>query len=170
MTVKFIKIYEFIFINEFIGGEKYAEQRHDRTRRKRGENRPAERKMQRRGALRRYGFRQGQKPWQETWEELMPRPRRLRKVCSQPDVTYFKPAGVRMKSLQEIVLTVEEYEAIRLKDYLGLEQSEAARKMDISQPTLHRLLLEARKKIGEAISEGKALRIEGGHYQIKGQE
>lgn len=94
----------------------------------------------------------------------MPRPRRLRRVFFEPNVTYFKPAGVRMNELDEVTLTIDELEAIRLKDAEGMEQQQAAKKMDISQPTFHRLLLSARKKIADALSNGKALRIEGGDF------
>jgi predicted DNA-binding protein (UPF0251 family) len=83
-----------------------------------------------------------------------------------PHVTYFKPAGIRMVELEESVVNVDEFEAVRLKDLLGLEQEEAARKMDISQPTFHRLVLSARRKIADAIVNGKAIRIEGGSFRI----
>lgn len=69
-----------------------------------------------------------------------------------------------MTHLEETVLTVDEFEAVRLKDLEGLEQEEAARKMRISQPTFHRLLIDARKKIADAIVNGKAVKIEGGNY------
>lgn len=96
----------------------------------------------------------------------MVRPRRCRRVGNVPGISYFKPAGVGVRELEEIVLTVDEYEAVRLKDLEALEQEEAAKKMGISQPTLHRLLLSARKKIAEAIVKGKAIKIEGGSYTI----
>ena len=96
----------------------------------------------------------------------MPRPRLCRRVRLKPNITYFKPAGVRMVDLQETVLAVDEYEAVRLKDLEGLEQEEAAKKMNISQPTFHRLVLSARKKIADALINGKAIRIEGGNYRI----
>jgi len=96
----------------------------------------------------------------------MVRPRRIRRVYSEPDVTYFKPAGIRMKELEEVVVSVDEFEAVRLKDFKGLEQGDAAKKMNISQPTFHRLLLSARKKIAEAIVKGKAIKIEGGNFRF----
>ncbi|MFC1755695.1 DUF134 domain-containing protein, partial [Thermoproteota archaeon] len=95
---------------------------------------------------------------------MPPRPRHRRKVRCCPDVNFFKPAGIPKKDLEETTLTVEEYEAIRLKDLQGLGQEEAARKMGISQPTFHRLILSARKSIADAIVNGKAIKIEGGHY------
>jgi len=98
----------------------------------------------------------------------MPRPRLCRRVAFRPDVTYFKPAGVRLKELEEVILTIDEFESIRLKDLLELDQDEAARKMNISQPTFHRLVSLARKKISEALVKGKAIKIEGGNYRLKG--
>ena len=99
---------------------------------------------------------------------ILPRPRRFRRVMFQPDVTYFKPVGIRMASLQESVLTVDEFEAVRLKDLDCIEQEKAAKKMDISQPTFHRLLLSARKKLADAIVHGKAIKIKGGNFQYTG--
>jgi len=96
----------------------------------------------------------------------MPRPRICRLVGFRPGVAYFKPAGVRKRDLEESVLSVDEFEALRLKDLLGMEQEEAAGKMGISQPTFHRLVLSARKRVADAIVNGKAIRIEGGVYRI----
>ena len=75
-----------------------------------------------------------------------------------------------MTELEEIVLTVDEFEAIRLKDVDGLEQEQSAQRMNISQPTFHRLYLEARRKIADVIVNGKALKIEGGTYEINPQQ
>ena len=96
----------------------------------------------------------------------MPRPRIPRRVWGEPHVTYFKPAGVMMRQLQQVVLTVDEFEAMRLKDYEGMEQVGAAQKMKISQPTFQRLLLSVRRKVADAVVNGKAIRIEGGNYKI----
>jgi predicted DNA-binding protein (UPF0251 family) len=98
----------------------------------------------------------------------MPRPRIPRRVWLEPNVTYFKPAGIRMIDLAETILTVDEFEAIRLKDYEGLEQIQAAKKMNISQPTFQRLYESARKKVADALVNGKAIRIEGGFYRMMG--
>ncbi|HOP86644.1 MAG TPA: DUF134 domain-containing protein [Syntrophorhabdaceae bacterium] len=97
----------------------------------------------------------------------MPRPRCRRNIGFLPQVTYFKPAGIRMGELEEVVLQHDELEAIRLKDLLGESQEEAAKKMNVSQPTFHRLLLSAHEKIAHAIINGKALRIEGGNVTIE---
>jgi len=96
----------------------------------------------------------------------MPRPRCRRNIGFLPQITYFKPAGVRMADLDEVILQHDELEAIRLKDLLGESQEEAAQKMNVSQPTFHRLLLSAHEKIAHAIVNGKALRIEGGNVAI----
>jgi len=68
--------------------------------------------------------------------------------------------------LEESSITFDEFEAIRLKDFEGLEQEECAQKMNISQPTFHRLILSARKKVADAIVNGKALKIEGGNFEV----
>jgi predicted DNA-binding protein (UPF0251 family) len=87
-------------------------------------------------------------------------------VDSLPQVTYFKPAGVPLASIQEVRLSIEETEAIRLKDVEGLEQDACARKMKVSRSTFARILLLARQKISEALLGGKAIRIEGGNYEL----
>lgn len=97
----------------------------------------------------------------------MPRPTKHRMVEREPIHTVFKPAGVRKAMLEEIVLTVEQLEAIRLKDMEGLEQEACAELMHISRSTFQRLLILAREKVVRALIEGKALRIDGGHYRVK---
>ena len=96
----------------------------------------------------------------------MPRPRKCRRVWLEPNVTYFKPSGIRIIELDEVVLTVDEYEAIRLKDLEGFDEESAAKRMGISQPTFNRLINTARKKIADAIVNGKAIKIEGGNFII----
>ncbi len=98
----------------------------------------------------------------------MPRPRMCRFVGFGPQANYFKPAGIRITDLDEIVLPVEEFEAVRLKDLLGLEQEECAAKMGVSQPTFHRMIVSARRKVADAIVNGKAIRIEGGSFTFVG--
>ena len=96
----------------------------------------------------------------------MPRPLRLRRVWFRPDITYFKPAGVRLAGLEEVNLAVDELEAIRLKDLEDFDQVKAAKKMNISQPTFARLLDGARKKIARALVKGQAIRIGGGVFEM----
>ena len=98
----------------------------------------------------------------------MARPRKRRRVRFRPDVTLFKPEEVKKAYLEESILTVDEFEAVRLKDFEGLDQEKAAKKMNISQPTFHRLITSARKKIADAIVKGKAIKIEGGVYKMVG--
>jgi len=96
----------------------------------------------------------------------MPRPFRCRRVWFQPGVTHFRPAGVRLARLIDVVLTMDEFEAVRLKDFEGMDQEKAAKKMNISQPTFSRLVDTARKKIADALVNGKAIKIEGGPYKM----
>ena len=96
----------------------------------------------------------------------MPRPRICRRVGYAPKSNYFKPAGMPMSMLKEVILTIDEFEAIRLKDYEEKDQEESAKIMGISQPTFNRLLKIARKKLAEAIVEPKAIKIEGGNYEF----
>lgn len=96
----------------------------------------------------------------------MPRPPKIRKIQSKPETTYFKPPGIPMKKLEELIISYEEMEAIRLSDYQGLSQQEGADKMEVSRPTYQRILVKARQKVAEALTEGKAIKIEGGTYQV----
>ena len=90
----------------------------------------------------------------------MPRPRCRRRIHGKPNATYFKPAGVRVAELNEIVLNLDEFEAIRLVDVEEIDQISAAKKMDISQPTFSRLLSSGRKKIANAVVKGNAIRLD----------
>jgi len=96
----------------------------------------------------------------------MPRPPKCRRVDFVPEITFFKPAGIPLAHLEEIRLSLEEAEAIRLKDLEGLEQEECAKRMLISRPTFHRVLGSARKKVADALLYGKAIRIEGGNFEM----
>ncbi|MCK5017039.1 MAG: DUF134 domain-containing protein [Candidatus Peribacteraceae bacterium] len=100
---------------------------------------------------------------------MSPRPRIPRRIRFSPDVTFYKPAGVGLRMLEEVALTMEELEAIRLKDYEGHNQTESAKKMGISQPTFQRIYDSARKKIADAIVNGKAIRITGGNCRMMGR-
>ncbi len=96
----------------------------------------------------------------------MPRPPKCRRVAFLPSVTYFKPAGIPLGNLEEVRLSVEEAEAIRLKDLEALGQEQGAKKMNVSRPTFQRVLASARQKIADAIFHGKAIRIEGGNFEV----
>ena len=97
----------------------------------------------------------------------MPRPFKCRKVGRQPGVAYFKPCGVPACRVEEVVLAVDEFEAIRLADLDGLYQDDAAKRMNISRQTFGNIVGSAHKKIADAIVNGKAIKIEGGIYQIE---
>lgn len=96
----------------------------------------------------------------------MGRPQLWRRVSFVPPITYFKPAAIPLVNLKEIRLLVEEAEAIRLKDLEGLEQEECAQKMSVSRSTFSRVLDSARRKIADALLNGKAIRIEGGNFEM----
>ena len=99
----------------------------------------------------------------------MARPPKWRCIRNIPDVTYFKPAGLPVRLLEEVQLSLEELEAIRLKDLEGLEQEQCATSMKVSRTTFHRVLGSARAKVAEALLKGKAIRIEGGNYSTAAQ-
>jgi len=90
----------------------------------------------------------------------MTRPRMCRRVRFRPRANYYKPRGIPMSQLEEVLLSKEELEAVKLKDFDGLDQMAAAKKMKTSQSTFQRILSSARNKIAQAIINGDALRIE----------
>jgi len=96
----------------------------------------------------------------------MARPFRCRCVRCMPGTNYFKPRGIPLTTLEEVNLTVDEFEAIRLADLEGLYQEESAKKMEISRQTFANIINSAHKKIAEAIVKVKAIRIEGGVYRM----
>ncbi len=90
----------------------------------------------------------------------MSRPKKERYIRCQPNALYFKPRGIPLIHLEEVNLSLDELEAIRLADYESLYHEQAAEKMNISRPTFGRILNEARRKLAEVLVEGKALKIE----------
>ena len=92
----------------------------------------------------------------------MPRPKRCRRVCCDPEHRFFKPQGIPLSRLEWIDMALDELEALRLSDVVGLSQADAAKRMDISQPTFNRILNSARNKISRCIIEGFALRVDAG--------
>ncbi len=96
----------------------------------------------------------------------MARPKQCRRVGSTPESNYFKPRGIPLSVLEEVVLTVDEFEAIRLADLEGLYQEQAARRMNVSRQTFGRIIEAAHKKVADALVKGKALKIEGGEFEI----
>ena len=99
----------------------------------------------------------------------MPRKKRCRRVSYEPKVNLYKPQGISCHDLQEVILKVEELEALRLKDMMRLEQEECAQHMQVSRPTFQRVINEARYKIASALTKGYAIRIEGGNYCLGGR-
>ena len=96
----------------------------------------------------------------------MARPINCRRVGSMPKSNYFKPRGIPLFALEEVVLTVDEFEAIRLADLERLYQEQAAEKMKVSRQTFGRIIDSAHKKMAEALVQGKALKIEGGEFEM----
>lgn len=100
----------------------------------------------------------------------MPRPKRCRKVAFDPSHRFFKPQGVPMSELDCQDLGLDELEALRIADLLGLSQTEGARMMNVSQPTFNRILSSARGKVATSLVNAHALRIESpqGHVALSG--
>lgn len=96
----------------------------------------------------------------------MARPIQCRRVGSMPESNYFKPRGIPLSMLAEVILTVDEFEAIRLADLEGLYQEQAAEKMNVSRQTFGRIIESAHKKVADALVQGKALKIEGGEFEM----
>lgn len=97
----------------------------------------------------------------------MPRPRIERIVKEPPRFQRFKPVGIPARLLEQISLTLDEFEALRLADYKDLEHERAANQMGISRPTFTRLIDQARKKVAIALIEGKELFIKGGTFYFR---
>ena len=96
----------------------------------------------------------------------MPRPKQDRKISIPPLMKGFKPFGIPRRMLSSVSLLYDEYEAIRLLDYEGMNQDQAALQMNVSRPTLTRIYEKARKTIAQALVEGKMIMIEGGNVQF----
>jgi predicted DNA-binding protein (UPF0251 family) len=99
----------------------------------------------------------------------MSRPKQCRRIQSPPLMSGFKPFGIPRSITGEVVLQYDEYEAIRLLDYEGLLQEEAAERMNVSRPTLTRIYAKARQTVAQAFVEGKSVVIEGGSVEFGGQ-
>jgi predicted DNA-binding protein (UPF0251 family) len=97
----------------------------------------------------------------------MPRPKKNKMVSRPPLYSGFKPVRVRRDELKAINLEIDEYEAIRLSDYEGLDHTEAAAEMEISRSTFSRLIEKARNKVGTFLIEGRMLQIEGGKIHFR---
>ena len=99
----------------------------------------------------------------------MPRPFCRRRIAGRPVARIYKPIGVPVRELNEVVMTLDEFEAMRLADLDGLYQQQAAGQMNVSRTTFSRIIDAAHRKIADALVHGKALRIEGGPVQVAGR-
>ncbi|MGE4276272.1 MAG: DUF134 domain-containing protein [Lawsonibacter sp.] len=96
----------------------------------------------------------------------MPRPKKCRRVCCLPRVNEFVPAQENEPGREVVVMTVDEYESVRLIDNQGFSQEECSEYMKIARTTVQQIYLSARKKIAHALVDGLTLRIEGGDYRL----
>ncbi len=98
----------------------------------------------------------------------MTRPKSPRSIAGVPQVNWFKPAGIHVQNLQEVVLKLDEIEALRLADLEGNYQDQVADEMSVSRQTVGRILANAHHKIADALVNGKSIRLEGGIVKCKG--
>lgn len=94
----------------------------------------------------------------------MPRPMKLRTVCCMPNTHEFGPSDYLSKDV--VILSIDQYETIRIIDFEGLTQEDCALQMQVARTTVQGIYEEARKIIADAIVNGKILRIEGGSYKL----
>lgn len=96
----------------------------------------------------------------------MPRPRKCRKVCCLPERNLFGPLNIKNLEEKIVVMTVDEYETIRLMDLEGMTQEECAEKMNVARTTIQRIYNDARLKLAKSLVNGDILKIEGGDYKL----
>lgn len=98
----------------------------------------------------------------------MPRPRKCRRVCALPENVLFMPVGEcgPQEDAQALVMSVEEFETIRLIDHMGMDQAECAQRMSIARTTVQRIYNEARYKLAEFLVSGRPLTIGGGDFKL----
>jgi predicted DNA-binding protein (UPF0251 family) len=99
----------------------------------------------------------------------MPRPYCRRYIAGRPASPVYKPIGIPARQLEEVVMSLDEFEALRLADLDGLYQDQAAEHMNVSRPTFSRIIGSARRKVADALVHGKVLRIDGGPVQVTGR-
>jgi predicted DNA-binding protein (UPF0251 family) len=97
----------------------------------------------------------------------MPRPEKFRWVSHPPGVSFFKPHGVPLRTLEQVCLGMDELEALRLADLENLNQEDAARQMNVSRATFGRIVARARQKTSDALVHGKSILIQGGHVRMR---
>lgn len=96
----------------------------------------------------------------------MPRPTKRRRICGLPEGKIFVCADACKKQAEPVVMTLEEYETVRLIDHVGLNQEECAEQMAVARTTAQRIYNSARSKLAEHLITGATLKIEGGNYDI----
>jgi predicted DNA-binding protein (UPF0251 family) len=99
----------------------------------------------------------------------VPRPFYPRRIFGRPAAPVFKPIGIPVIELEEVVMRLDEFEAMRLADLGGLHQEHVAEQMNVSRTTVSRIIDSAHRKMADALVHGKALRIEGGPVQVAGR-
>ena len=100
----------------------------------------------------------------------MPRPRKYRKVCCLPKSNLYGPLNTHILENDIIIMTVGEYETIRLIDFEEMTQEECAESMNVARTTIQRIYTDARKKLSDSIVNGKVIKIEGGDYKLYNEE
>ncbi len=98
----------------------------------------------------------------------MPRPEKLRRICTMPDYCQFGPLGICNK--ENIIMSLDEYETIRLMDFLGMQQEQCAQRLGVARTTAQAIYRRARKKMATALVQGQHLYIKGGQYKIYKEE
>ncbi len=96
----------------------------------------------------------------------MSRPKKWRNVCRLPCNMHYGPLDEIPETREAIIMTVEEYETIRLIDHIGLIQEECAERMEVARTTVQSIYSDARKKIADSLVSGSPLVIEGGRYKV----
>lgn len=96
----------------------------------------------------------------------MPRPPKPRNICGMPEYSVFGPKGVKMNKLNKQEMSVDELETIKLIDYLGYNQEEAAAQMNVARTTVQRIYNIARKKVANMLVDGNVIVVEGGHIVV----
>ena len=96
----------------------------------------------------------------------MSRPRKWRRVCCLPESNLYGPLNATNINRENVVMTVEEYETIRLIDLDGMTQEECAERMNVARTTVQKIYNDARFKMAELLVNGCVLKIEGGDYRL----
>ncbi|NLH45585.1 MAG: DUF134 domain-containing protein [Acholeplasmataceae bacterium] len=96
----------------------------------------------------------------------MPRPRKGKKVCCLPEINLYGPLKLQRENNKCILMSVEEYETIRLIDLEKLTQEECGERMQVARTTIQKIYTDAREKVAESLVNGCILKIEGGDYQL----